>query len=47
VEEVGDDADAAPLDGGGHGVLVLVDEVLAGGVGHEQVGLGLHPRRHE
>ena len=47
VPEAGEDVHATALDLGGLGVLVLVDHVLRGALGHEQLGLGLHPGRHE
>jgi hypothetical protein len=42
VEEASNHADAAVLDIGAHGVLFVVDEVLAEGVDHELLDLGLH-----
>ncbi len=47
VEQVRHHVHAAPLDLGGLRVLVLVDHVLVEGLGHQAVGLGLHPRRDE
>ena len=47
VPEVGEDVHAALLDLGGLRVLVLVDHVLVEALGHELLGLRLHPRRHE
>ena len=47
VEKVGDHADAALLDRGGGRVFVLVDHVLVERLGHQLLGLGIHPRRHE
>ena len=47
VPEVGEDVHAARLDLGGLRVLVLVDHVLVEALGHELLGLRLHPRRHE
>ncbi len=47
VEQVGHDVDAPPLDLGGLRVLVLVDHVLVERLGHQLVGLGLHPCRDE
>jgi hypothetical protein len=47
VPQVGEDLHAARLDLGGLRVLVLVDHVLLDGLGHQQVRLPGHPRRHE
>ncbi len=47
VPEVGEDVDAAHLDLGGLRVLVLVDHVLVEALGHEPLGLRLHPGRDE
>ena len=47
VPEVREDVHAARLDLGGLRVLVLVDHVLVEALGHELLGLGLHPRGHE
>ena len=47
VPEVGEDVDAARLEGRGLRILVLVDHVLVEALGHQALGLGLHPRRHE
>jgi hypothetical protein len=38
---------AAGLELGGLRVLVFVDHVLVEALGHELLGLGLHPRGHE
>ena len=43
VPQVGEDVHAAPLELGGLRVLVLVDHVLGGALGHQQLGLRLHP----
>ncbi len=43
VPQVGQDVHAAPLELGGLRVLVLVDHVLGGALGHQQLGLRLHP----
>ena len=47
MEQVGDHAHAALLDRGGDRVFVLVDHVLVERLGHQPVGLGIHPGRHE
>lgn len=43
MEQIGDDIDAAFLDGGGGRILVLVDHVLVERLGHELFGLWIHP----
>ena len=43
VEQVGDDGDAAFFDGRGQRVLVFVDHVLVERLGHQLLGLGIHP----
>ncbi len=47
VEQVGDHAHAAGLDRGGGRVLVLVDHVLVERLGHQLLGLRVHPRGDE
>ncbi len=47
VPQVGEDRHAPVLDGRGLRVLVLVDHVLVDGLGHQLVGLRLHPGRDE
>jgi hypothetical protein len=47
MPEVGEDVDAAGLECGRLRVLVLVDHVLVQALGHQLLGLRLHPRRHE
>ena len=47
VEQVRHHVDAAGLDLGGRGVLILVDHVLVERLGHQALGLVVHPRRHE
>ncbi len=47
VPEAREHVHAAQLELGRLRVLVLVDHVLVEGLGHEPVGLGLHPGRHE
>ncbi len=44
---MGQDVDAAPLQLRRLGIFVLVDEVLVGALGHELLGLALHPGRDE
>jgi hypothetical protein len=44
---VPDDVHAAVLKLGGLRVLVLVDHVLGRALGHQLLGLGLHPRGDE
>jgi hypothetical protein len=47
VPEVAEDVHAAHLELGRLRVLVLVDHVLVEALGHELLGLGLHPRAHK
>ena len=47
VEEVGHHRHAPRLDRRGHRVLVLVDHVLVERLGHQLLGLGVHPGRDE
>ena len=47
MPEVGEDVHAAHLDLGRLRVLVLVDHVLVEALGHQLLGLRLHPGRHE
>ena len=47
VPQAGQDVDAARLERRGLRVLVLVDHVLVEALGHQTLGLWLHPRRHE
>ena len=47
VPQVAEHRHAAPLELGRLRVLVLVDHVLVEALGHQRVGLRLHPRRHE
>ena len=47
VPEVGEDVDAARLELRGLRVLVLVDHVLVEALGHQPLGLRLHPGRDE
>jgi hypothetical protein len=47
VEQPRDDVYAPVLDLGGDRVLVHVSVVLVGGLEHELVALGFHPRGHE
>ena len=43
MEQVADHVHAAPFQLGGLRVLVLIDHVLVEGLGHESIGLRLHP----
>jgi hypothetical protein len=43
VPEIGEDADTAPLELGGLRILILVDHIFVGALGHQPVGLRLHP----
>ena len=47
VPQVPEDVDAAGLERRGLRVLVLVDHVLVEALGHQALGLRLHPRGHE
>src|SRR5579871_6708939 len=47
VPQAAEDVHAAPFEFGGLRVLVLVDHVLGGTLGHQHVGLWLHPRGDE
>ena len=47
VPEPAEDVDAAQLELRGLRVLVLVDHVLVEALGHQLLGLRLHPGRHE
>jgi hypothetical protein len=47
VPEAAEHVDAAHLQLGRLGVLVLVDHVLVEGLRHQPLGLGIHVRRHE
>ena len=47
VPQPAEDLDASRLELGGLRILVLVDHVLVEALGHELLGLRVHPRRHE
>jgi hypothetical protein len=47
VPEVGENVDATRLERRRLRVLVLVDHVLVQALGHQLLGLRLHPCRHE